>query len=158
MAGKSTSFIPLTGLRVINWYAGVQYDHQSYPAAKTTDARCGIYGATVTSGGAEVDARHVVRRVLPVFATNARRQQVFTMTHQCLPDLQNYDASGGARCKDRGLATGMFATSPIRKQYLRLINTHSLAEVFINSDGVLTLGEGERHRRTQTIGSRSGLL
>ena len=48
---------PLTGLRCINWYAG-----------------------------REVDARHVVRRVLPVSATNARRQQLYN-DHQCLPDL-----------------------------------------------------------------------
>ena len=34
----------------------------------------------------EVDARHVVRRVLPVSATNARRQQLYN-DHQCLPDL-----------------------------------------------------------------------
>ncbi|STV95900.1 CFA/I fimbrial minor adhesin [Klebsiella michiganensis] len=32
-----------------------------------------------------------------------------------------------------------------------------LAEVFINSDGVPTLGEGNADCRTQTIGSRSGL-
>ncbi len=37
---------------------------------------------------------------------------------------------------------------------LRLINTHSLAEV---STGVPTLGEGNADCRTQTIGSRSGL-
>ncbi len=40
---------------------------------------------------------------------------------------------------------------------LRLINTHSLAEVFINSDGVPTLGEGNADCQTQTIGSRAGL-
>ena len=104
-----------------------------------------------------MDARHVVRRVLPVSATNARRQQLYN-DHQCLPDSVNYDASSGARCKDQ--ATGNWYVRNVthtKAANLRLINTHSLAEVFINSDGVPTLGEGNADCRTQTIGSLSGL-
>ncbi len=64
----------------------------------------------------------------------------------------------GARCKDQ--ATGNWYVRNVthtKAANLRLINTHSLAEVFINSDGVPTLGEGNADCRTQTIGSLSGL-
>ncbi len=63
-----------------------------------------------------------------------------------------------ARCKDQ--ASGNWYVRNVthtKAANLRLINTHSLAEVFINSDGVPTLGEGNADCRTQTIGSRSGL-
>ncbi len=63
----------------------------------------------------------------------------------------NYDASSGARCKDQ--ASGNWYVRNIthtKAANLRLINTHSRwPEVFINSDGVPTLGKG-----TPTAGRR----
>ena len=82
----------------------------------------------------------------------------FTMTINACQTSVNYDASSGARCKDQ--ASGNWYVRNVthtKAANLRLINTHSLAEVFINSDGVPTLGEGNADCRTQTIGSRSGL-
>ncbi|ELI9282022.1 fimbrial adhesin EcpD, partial [Escherichia coli] len=82
----------------------------------------------------------------------------FTMTINACQTSVNYDASSGARCKDQ--ASGNWYVRNVthtKAANLRLINTHSLAEVFINSDGVPTLGEGNTDCRTQTIGSLSGL-
>lgn len=55
-----------------------------------------------------------------------------------------------ARCKDQ--ASGNWYVRNVthtKAANLRLINTHSLAEVFINNDGVPTLGKG-----TPTAGRR----
>lgn len=113
--------------------------------------------ATVTSGGAKwmhgmlSDAFYQYMQQMPVGSS-------FTMTINACQTSVNYDASSGARCKDQ--ASGNWYVRNVthtKAANLRLINTHSLAEVFINSDGVPTLGEGNADCRTQTIGSRSGL-
>ncbi len=146
---------PLTGLRCINWYAGCDMA-TSLILPQTTDAS-GFYGATVTSGGAKwmhgmmSDAFYQYLQQMPVGGS-------FTMTINACQTSVNYDASSGARCKDQ--ASGNWYVRNVthtKAANLRLINTHSLAEVFINSDGVPTLGEGNADCRTQTIGSRSGL-
>lgn len=146
---------PLTGLRCINWYAGCNMT-TSLILPQTTDAS-GFYGATVTSGGAKwmhgmlSDAFYQYMQQMPVGSS-------FTMTINACQTSVNYDASSGARCKDQ--ASGNWYVRNVthtKAANLRLINTHSLAEVFINSDGVPTLGEGNADCRTQTIGSRSGL-
>lgn len=146
---------PLTGLRCINWYAGCNMT-TSLILPQTTDAS-GFYGATVTSGGAKwmhgmlSDAFYQYLQQMPVGSS-------FTMTINACQTSVNYDASSGARCKDQ--ASGNWYVRNVthtKAANLRLINTHSLAEVFINSDGVPTLGEGNADCRTQTIGSRSGL-
>ena len=146
---------PLTGLRCINWYAGCDMA-TSLILPQSTDAS-GFYGATVTSGGAKwmhgmmSDAFYQYLQQMPVGGS-------FTMTINACQTSVNYDASSGARCKDQ--ASGNWYVRNVthtKAANLRLINTHSLAEVFINSDGVPTLGEGNADCRTQTIGSRSGL-
>ena len=146
---------PLTGLRCINWYAGCNMT-TSLILPQTTDAS-GFYGATVTSGGAKwmhgmlSDAFYQYLQQMPVGSS-------FTMTINACQTSVNYDANSGARCKDQ--ASGNWYVRNVthtKAANLRLINTHSLAEVFINSDGVPTLGEGNADCRTQTIGSRSGL-
>ncbi len=146
---------PLTGLRCINWYAGCDMA-TSLILPQTIDAS-GFYGATVTSGGAKwmhgmmSDAFYQYLQQMPVGGS-------FTMTINACQTSVNYDASSGARCKDQ--ASGNWYVRNVthtKAANLRLINTHSLAEVFINSDGVPTLGEGNADCRTQTIGSRSGL-
>ncbi|HAS1009804.1 hypothetical protein KC833_20625 [Enterobacter hormaechei] len=146
---------PLTGLRCINWYTGCDIA-TSLILPQTTDAS-GFYGATVTSGNAKwmhgmmSDAFYQYLQQMPVGGS-------FTMTINACQTSVNYDASSGARCKDQ--ASGNWFVRNVthtKAANLRLINTNSLAEVFINSDGVPTLGEGNADCRPQTIGSRSGL-
>lgn len=82
----------------------------------------------------------------------------FTMTINSCQTSVAYDASKGERCKDQ--ASGNWYIRDVthtKAGHLRLINTHSLAKVFISSDGVPRLGESNVDCRTQTIGSRSGL-
>ncbi len=80
------------------------------------------------------------------------------MTINACQTSVNYDASSGARCRIRPPATGMFATSPIRKQQIA-VDKYPLAGGSIYQQRRSTaLGEGNADCRTQTIGSRSGLV
>ncbi len=146
---------PLLGLRCINWYVGCDMA-TSLILPQTTDAS-GFYGATVTSGGLKwmhgmmSDAFYQYLQQMPVGSS-------FSMTINACETSEAYDANNGGRCKDQ--ASGDWFVGKVthtKAANLRLINTHSLAEVFINSDGIPTLGEGNTDCRLQTIGSRSGL-
>ncbi|MBW5927771.1 hypothetical protein CFM96_03615 [Klebsiella michiganensis] len=146
---------PLTGLRCINWYAGCDMA-TSLIQPQTSDAS-GFYGATVTPGG----QKWMHGMMSDSFYQYLQQMSVgssFSMTiNSCMTSV-SYDASSGARCKDQ--ASGYWYVRNVthtKAANLRLINTHALAEVFINSDGVPTLGEGNADCRTQTIGTRSGL-
>ncbi|HEJ0416262.1 TPA: hypothetical protein SLP42_003115 [Klebsiella aerogenes] len=72
----------------------------------------------------------------------------------------NYDPSSGERCKDQSDdRTNWYASEATftKSAHLRLINTNAVDEVFINSDGTPTPGEGNTNCRVQTVGNRSGL-
>ncbi len=83
---------------------------------QTTDAS-GFYGATVTSGGAKwmhgmlSDAFYQYLQQMPVGSS-------FTMTINACQTSVNYDAAAAHAVRIRPPATGMFATSPIRKQQI----------------------------------------
>ena len=146
---------PLLGLRCINWYTGCDMA-TSLIQPQTTDAS-GFYGATVTSGGAKwmhgmmSDAFYQFLQQMPVGGS-------FTMSINSCQTSDPYDASNGERCKDQD--SGYWYVRNVthtKAANLKLINTHSLAEIFINSDGVPTLGEGNADCQMQTIGSREGV-
>lgn len=146
---------PLLGLRCINWYSGCNMS-TSLILPQTTDAN-GFYGVTVTTGGTKwmhgmmSDSFYQYLQQMPVGGS-------FTMTINTCQTSVSYDASSGARCKDQ--ASGYWYVRNVthtKGAHLKLINTGALAEVFINSDGVPTLGEGNADCHTQTIGTRTGL-
>ncbi|MDJ1654970.1 hypothetical protein PFH44_15970 [Raoultella sp. Ech2A] len=146
---------PLSGLRCINWYVGCDMA-TSLIQAPALDAS-GFYGVTVTTGGAKwmhgmlSDAFYQYLQQMPVGGS-------FSMTINGCQTSVKYDASSGARCKDQ--ASGSWYTRKVthtKAANLRLLNTHSLTEVFINTDGVPTIGEGSTSCQPQTIGTRSGL-
>ena len=145
---------PLLGLRCINWYSGCDLA-TSLILPQSTDAN-GFYGVSTGSGtkwrhGMMSDAFYQYLQQMPIGGS-------FTMTINSCQTSVTYDASKGERCKDQASGTWYIRdVTHTKAGHLRLINTHSLAEVFINSDGVPTLGEGNADCRTQTIGSRSGL-
>ncbi|MCQ4942436.1 hypothetical protein NE678_25610, partial [Escherichia coli] len=59
----------------------------------------------------------------------------FTMTINACQTSVNYDANSGERCKDQASGNWYVRNVTHRKAAnLLLINTHSLADVFINSD------------------------
>lgn len=146
---------PLTGLRCINWYGGCNMT-TSLIEPQTTDAK-GFYGATVTPGG----AKWMHGMMSDSFYQYLRQMQVgssFSMVINGCQTSVNYDSTSGARCIDQ--ASGTWYTRRVthtKAANLKLIDTHTLNEVFINSDGVPTLGEGSSNCKPQTIGSRVGI-
>lgn len=146
---------PLLGLRCINWYSGCDMA-TSLILPQTTDAT-GFYGAKVTSGGAKwmhgmmADSFYQALRQIPVGGN-------FSMTINGCQTNKAYDATKGERCKDQSSGNWYVRkVSHTKGGHLRLINTNALAEVFINSDGVPTMGEGSAECSTLTIGNRTGL-
>lgn len=146
---------PLTGLRCINWYSGCDMS-TSLILPQTTDNE-GFYGATVTSGGQKwmhgmmSDSFYQYLQQMPVGSS-------FSMTINSCQTSVNYDASSGARCKDQ--QSGQWYVRKVthhKSANLRLINTNALSEIFINSDGEPTIGEGNSDCKLQTIGTKSGL-
>ena len=146
---------PLLGLRCINWYAGCDMA-TSLILPQTTDSN-GFYGVTSTKGGTKwmhgmmSYAFYQYLQQMPVGAT-------LTFTINTCQTSVIYDANKGERCIDQ--ASGRWYVGEVthtKAANLKLINTHSLAEIFINSDGVPTLGAGSADCQEQTIGSKTGL-
>lgn len=146
---------PLTGLRCINWYKGCNID-TALILPESTDNN-GFYGVTVTSGslkwshGMMSDAFFLFLEQQPVGAS-------FSLTIDSCQSSVNYNASAGERCKDQ--STGAWYERKVTHQkaaHLRFINTNALAEVYINSDGIPTLGEGATDCHVQTIGTANGI-
>lgn len=82
----------------------------------------------------------------------------FIMTINVCQIFVNYDVSSGVRCKDQVFGNWYVCNVIYTKAVnLWLINTYLLVEVFINSDGVSILGEGNVDCWMQIIGSRLGL-
>ena len=145
---------PLSGLRCINWYSGCNME-TSLIQPQVTDA-AGFYGVNAGSGtkwshGMMTDSFYQYLQQMSVGGS-------FSMTINTCQTSVKYDATTGARCKDQASGTWhVRKVTHTKAASLKLINTHALAEIFINSDGVPTLGEGNADCRTQTIGSLSGL-
>ncbi|WP_434664212.1 fimbrial adhesin EcpD [Klebsiella sp. MISC125] len=152
---NSPAVNPLLGLRCINWYSGCDMA-TSLILPQTTDAS-GFYGVKVTSGGQKwmhgmmSDSFYQALQQTPVGGN-------LTMTMNSCTTSVSYDANSGGRCKDQVSGTWYVRkVSHTKGGHLKLVNTNALAEVFINSDGIPTMGEGNADCRTQTIGTRSGL-
>lgn len=146
---------PLTGLRCINWYSGCDMNTSLIPP-QATDAN-GFYGATVTSGGLKwmhgmmADSFYQYIQQLPVGGS------VSMEINSCQTSDQ-YNASAGGRCKYQNNGSWhVRKVTHTKVSHLRLLNTNAMMEVFVNSDGVPILGEGNVNCRMQTIGSRSGI-
>ncbi|VUT11725.1 Fimbria adhesin EcpD [Klebsiella spallanzanii] len=143
---------PLLGLRCINWYSGCNMA-TSLILPQVTD-EVGFYGVNTGSGvkwmhGMMSDSFYQALRQIPVGGN-------FSMTMNSCQTSVRYDATQGGRCKDQ--ASGSWyvrKVSHTKAGHLRLLNTNALAEIFINSDGIPTLGEGSADCQTQTIGSGS---
>lgn len=146
---------PMTGLRCINWYKGCNLD-TSLISPEATDDK-GFYGVSVTSG----DAKWSHGMLSDSFFLFLEQQAVgsrFSMLINSCQTRINYNASAGERCKDQ--STGYWyerKVTHVKAAHLRFVNTNALAEVFINSDGIPTLGEGSTDCHSQVIGKVNGL-
>ncbi|MGG8006760.1 hypothetical protein PGN76_17640 [Klebsiella aerogenes] len=146
---------PLLGLRCINWYAGCNMA-TSLILPDSTDVN-GFYGVTVTPGGQKwmhgmmSDPFYQYLQQMPVGSS-------FSMTINTCQTSINYTASDGARCKDQSSgAWYVRKVTQMKAAHIKLINTGALSEVFINSDGVPTLGAGNADCHIQTVGALKGL-
>lgn len=146
---------PLLGLRCINWYSGCNMT-TSLIVPPATDAK-GFYGVKTPAGGAKwmhgmmSDTFYQYLQQMPVGGT-------LSMTMNACQTTHSYDARTGGRCKDQ--PTGHWYVREVKHlkaATLRLINTNALSEIFINSDGIPTIGAGNMDCHLQTIGSKTGL-
>lgn len=146
---------PLTGLRCINWYTGCDMATSLIPP-QITDSK-GFYGVTVTPGG----AKWLHGMMSDMFYQHLQQMTVGSSLNfelnSCFTTVV-YDANKGERCVDQASGTWYARNmAHVKAAHLRLINTNALTEVFINTDGIPTLGEGNSDCQMQTIGNRSGI-
>lgn len=146
---------PLLGLRCINWYPGCDMA-TSLLLPDTTDEK-GFYGVNVGVGGSKwmhgmlSDAFYQYLNTLPVGST-------FSMTINGCQTNYYYDARNGQRCQDMNSGEWHVRKVSFTKgAHMKFFNTNALSEVFIDSNGKPTLGEGNQGCVIQFIGSLSGL-
>jgi len=146
---------PLLGLRCINYYSGCSLD-TSMLQPQTTDSK-GFYGVTITPGntkwlhGMMSDMFYQHLQQMPLGSTLR-----FQMNSCETRDL--YDATNGGRCIDQPSGTWIRRNLTHTKGgHIKLINTQALTEVFINSDGIPTISDGNGDCKMQTIDRRNGI-
>lgn len=149
---------PLLGLRCINWYVGCSMD-TSLILPQMKDSK-GFYGVQVPGLGSGAMWMHGMMspsfyQYLQQMATGASfNMQINT----CMTSI-SYDAKTGVRCKDQSSGFWYKRNVPHQKAaHLRFINTDAVSEVFINSNGIPVLGEGNAECKRQTIGINSGIM
>ncbi len=82
----------------------------------------------------------------------------FTMTINTCQTSEGYSAYAGQRCRYMGSGHWYVRkVSYTKAAHLKLYNTNALSEIFINSDGRPTLGEGSSGCNIQVIGARTGV-
>ncbi|WBF47765.1 hypothetical protein OLD77_15715 [Serratia rubidaea] len=147
---------PLLGLRCINWYSGCNME-TSLIQPQSTDEK-GAYGAVVTSGGAKW-SHGMMSPSFYQYLQQMAVGDVLSMQINACQTSVDYDAAAGERCKDQ--ATGRWHSRNVqhgKAAHLRFVNTNAVSEIFVNSDGVPTLGEGNTDCRNMAIGSRNGIM
>lgn len=146
---------PMRGLRCINWYPGCDIATSLIPPA-TTDEQ-GFYGVSTGVGGNKwmhgmlTDAFYQYMNTLPVGGN-------FTVILNGCQTKENYNAQSGQRCKDMNSGEWYVRKVSFTKgAHMKFFNTNALSEVFIDSNGKPTLGEGNQGCVIQFIGTESGL-
>lgn len=146
---------PLRGLRCINWYSGCDMNTSMIPP-QATDAK-GFYGVIVPTGDAKwmhgmmSDQFYQYLNATPVGSN-------FTMTINTCQTRESYNAIAGQRCRYMG--SGYWYVRKVsytKAAHLKLYNTNALSEVFIDSDGRPTLGEGNSECNIQVLGGNTGV-
>lgn len=147
---------PLRGLRCINWYVGCNMD-TSLILPQVADEN-GFYGVSRPTSGGAMWAHGMMADSFYHALQQMAVGNTFSMKINFCYTSVSYDASAGERCKDQASGTWYSRiVTHTKGAHLKLISTNALSEVFINSDGVPTLGEGNADCKIQTIGSLSGM-
>ncbi|HHT2831968.1 MULTISPECIES: hypothetical protein [Klebsiella] len=148
---------PIVGL-VCGHFNGGDCQSTGTTLSEATDAQ-GVYGAKPSNLGIIFSLDGVMSDAFYSYLQQMGTGGSFTTTiNECATVSSSYDTSAGARCKDQSDAT-WYATDVTytKAGHLRLLNTNAMDEVFINSDGVPTPGEGNTNCWVQTVGGINGL-
>ncbi|ENT2949254.1 hypothetical protein ACFFOE_001249 [Klebsiella aerogenes] len=148
---------PIEGL-VCGHFSGEDCQSTGTTLSEAKDAQ-GVYGAKPSNIGMIFTLDGVMSDAFYSYLQQMGTGGSFTTTiNECATESSIYDASAGDRCKDQSDAT-WYATDVTytKAGHLRLLNTNAMDEVFINSDGVPTPGEGNTNCWVQTVGGINGL-
>ncbi|HCT4437639.1 TPA: hypothetical protein OTX98_002600 [Klebsiella aerogenes] len=147
---------PIIGLICSRYASNCQSTGTTFSAV--TDAQ-GVYGAEASNLGLIFNMDGVMSDAFYSYLQQMGTGGSFTTTiNECATESSRYDASAGARCKDQSDAT-WYATDVTytKAGHLRLLNTNAMDEVYINSDGVPTPGEGNTNCWVQAVSGINGL-
>ncbi|WP_343711244.1 fimbrial adhesin EcpD [Kosakonia radicincitans] len=145
----------LVGMRCINWYSGCDMATSLLPATYTDSQ--GFYGVDVTSGGTKW-AHGMMSDQFYHYLNNFPVGQIFSMTINTCRTEDSYDPRMGQRCRDMPSGTWYERTvSHTKAAHFKFFSTNSISEIFFNTDGTPTIGEGNADCRMQVIGSVSGI-
>lgn len=151
--GLSVAY-PLTGQRCITSISGCDINTGEVKADYVDQT--GFYGALNTGGDKELHGL-----ISPSFFDFMRQVPVgqnFTFTINTCMTTAVYDAKTGGRCRDQSEGSWYKRqVSHTKGAHLRLLNINAVSEVYINSNGVPVLGEGNSECKMQVIGARSGI-
>ncbi|ANI83581.1 fimbrial adhesin EcpD [Kosakonia oryzae] len=145
----------LVGMRCINWYSGCDMATSMLPP-QATDSQ-GFYGVDVTPGGAKW-AHGMMSDQFYYYLNNSPVGQTFSMTINTCRTRDAYDAKLGQRCQY--MPSGNWyerKVSYTKAAHFKFYSTNSMSEIFFNTDGTPTIGEGNADCRMQVIGSVSGI-
>ncbi|HDT5516260.1 TPA: hypothetical protein QHK07_001377 [Klebsiella aerogenes] len=112
----------------------------------------GIYGAKVDTNlrGTLSEAFYQYMQQMPTGSS-------FSMVMYTCATSTTYDPTSTWRCSRVAPFYSSGTVTITKSAHLTLINTNSVDEVFINSDGVPTPAEGNTNCKLQTVGAHSGL-
>ena len=145
----------IIGMRCINWYTGCDMATGMLPPA-VTDSQ-GFYGVDVTSGGAKA-AHGVMSDQFYHYLNNSAVGQTFSMTMNSCQTPEPYNPRIGQRCIQQGRGYWYERkVSHTKAAHLKFYSTNSVSEIFFNTDGTPTLGDGNRECRMQMVGTVSGI-
>lgn len=146
---------PMRGLRCINWYPGCDMATSMLPPAATDEK--GFYGVSTGVGankwmhGMLTDAFYQYLNLIPVGGN-------FTVTLNGCQTKENYNAQAGQRCQNMNSGNWYVRKVSFTKGgHIKFFNTSALSEIFIDSNGKPTLGEGNQGCSIQFVGNVSGI-
>lgn len=145
----------LLGMRCINWYGGCDMATAMLPPAYTDSQ--GFYGVDVTPGGAKW-SHGMMSDQFYHYLNNLPLGQTFSMTINTCRTTETYNPRIGQRCQQ--MSTGTWTerkVSHTKAAQFRFFSTNSISEIFFNTDGTPTIGEGNAECRMQVIGNESGI-
>ncbi|MBW5408195.1 hypothetical protein ACISK3_15095 [Morganella morganii] len=148
---------PFLGLRCINWYKSCNLD-SGMISPQSTD-QYGFYGSFRPDAAGGIWGHALLADSVYYYVKQISPGSALELTVNICRTKEQYDAARGQRCKDQNSGEWLAGQiTHIKDAHLRLNNTNSMSEVFINSDGIPLLGEGNTDCHTIVLNNKSGLV